>query len=362
MRPDTLNVRAVLRGIVYVLFLVISVIAGVEILLRLFFGNPTQFDAHRYLFASEGAFRVIGPKLWTYAPSRELRLLAVYQFPGARLIPAAAPRIEFDCLYRTNNLGLVEGRNFRAGDKAVVVFGDSYTEGQGGCPWFYRLEERFPDAPLLNGGLQGLGPLSWQLMAEHLAETGIEIERIVVVAISNDFKRDPWAWPDGALDCMSHWHCRPDEYWQPLRPNEDAASVLSRADARAEARYKGQTKWWKLHQLLQLSSYGYAIGSAMLGAGAKAEIQPQKIEAIKALQKYDKSVHVILVSMRDEAVFGRKNPDSLLAEKMLAQASIPYRWCTLTRRDFLPLDAHPTAKGYVRLAECVEADLHGMGY
>lgn len=56
--------------------------------------------------------------------------------------------VEFDCRIRSNNLGLLQNDDVLPGKPTTIVFGDSFTSGQGGCPWFHKLQARRPQEQL----------------------------------------------------------------------------------------------------------------------------------------------------------------------------------------------------------------------
>jgi hypothetical protein len=361
------SLRSAFRHLTYLMYLFITVTVGLEITLRLFFFDPNYYWNHRYLFASQGAFVNIGKKLWTYSPNRQIRTIAVYGFPGSGFWPGASFRVEYDCLYTTNNVGLVQGADVHPGEHATLVLGDSFTEGHGGCPWFYRVERRLHRMRLLNGGLQGSGPDQWEKLTAYLLSQGIRIDRVLIVAISNDFKRDSFVWPQALLDCMNLWRsCDPNAHWQPLHPNEGVGSILERSRQWASLRHRGVNNGRKVHELLLRSSYAYTFAyniahntyrRATGPKGAEGTIHPEVAEAISSLRRLDNRLRVILVPQRDEVGMRQKNPDSISVEHLLNELSIPFEWCPLAGEHFMPLDGHPNAAGYNVLAGCVEAHL-----
>jgi hypothetical protein len=354
------------RGVGYTLYVAVTVLLGLEIALRLMFSDPNYYWNRRYLFTSEGSFINVSDKLWTYAPHRTLRSVAVYGFPGAGYLPAMHYRVEYDCLYPTNNLGLVQTTDVRSGESATLVLGDSFTEGQGGCPWFPKLEARLQSQRLLNGGLQGAGASQWKHLASHLRSLGIQFERILIVAISNDFKRDAFVWQESTLRCVNSFDCEPNSFWEAIRFGESTESLLERSRKRAEARLKEETWKRKVNEILQRLSYVYSYSSpiilSVLGRsqnqkGGEAWLHPEAAAAISSLREFDPKLRVILVPQRDEVATRRMNLDSRLVEGFLKKMSVPFEWCELTSAHYMPLDGHPNAAGYEVLSACVEERL-----
>jgi hypothetical protein len=343
-------------------YLLIVVAIGLEIALRLFFFDPNYYWAHRYVFASERAFVNVHENLWTYQPGRTIRSVAVYGFPLGGILPAARFRVEYDCTHATNNLGLVQERDVQPGEHATLVLGDSFTEGQGGCPWFDALARRMSGIRLINGGLMGAGPVQWRELVSHLQSRDVKIDRIVVVAISNDFKRGEFNWSQSELDCIDLWKCDGLSV-QPLRAGESADSILERSRQMAGSRHE-TFDWRMAHDLMLRMSYAYTFLSgiasqyfAHAGDEAHDSLHPAATEAFMWLLRLDKPLKVILVPQRDEVAIRQKNRDTILVERFLRQNSIWFDWCMLSGAHFLPLDGHPNAAGYDVLSRCVEAQL-----
>jgi hypothetical protein len=356
--------RKIVAGrVAFLVYLLVVVIIGLEIALRLFFFDPNYYWKHRYFFASQGAFVNIDENLWTYQPDRKVRSVAVYGFPVSSFLPAARYRIEYDCTHTTNNLGLVQERDVRPGEHATLVLGDSFTEGQGGCPWFDKLAKRVDGALLINGGLLGAGPVQWRELVSYLLEKGVQIDRMLVIAISNDFKRGEFNWSQSELDCVNLWKCDSANSVQPLRPDESAQSILERSRQMAKSRH--DTFDWKIaHDLMMRWSYAYTflfgvISQAFLHVTDQDHdtLHPAATEAFSWLLRLGKPLKVVLVPQRDEVGMRQKNHDTILVEQFLNRNSVSFDWCMLSGKHFLPLDGHPNAAGYDVLSRCVEAHL-----
>jgi hypothetical protein len=328
------------------------------LILRLSFGDANYYWEDQYLYSSPNAFINRSDGVWTYAPDTQIRQIGVYGFAGYRFIPAAAFRIEYDCLYETNNLGLVQRRDFSPGEHVTLVLGDSFTVGQGGCPWFYNLEEKLKEKKVVNGGLQATGLISWANLANYLLSKGLIIDNILIVAISNDFKRDAFNWPKQFFDCINVWNCPTEGLWAPVGLTESSESILNRSIARAAVRNATKTTRRKVHELLLRTSFAYtyisrAYSAIRIPASPDPRFPSGDADAIASLQRIDPKLKFVLVRQRDEAATKRMNADSIAAERFLQKRSIPFDWCKLEDRHYLPLDAHPNALGYEVLSNCV---------
>jgi len=92
---------------------------------------------------------------FAYEPDSSVRQLVV-------VVTKQGRAIEYDTTLTTNNLGLVQKRNLSPGETAVVVIGDSFTEGVGAPPWFYDVEAEIGgEFRLANLGVVNTGAQHW---------------------------------------------------------------------------------------------------------------------------------------------------------------------------------------------------------
>src|SRR6185436_8170322 len=114
---------------------------------------------------------------------------------------------------------------------------DSFTAGQGGCPWFDRLQSRRPHERLVNGGLLGTGVEQWRRLVVHLQGRGVRVKRVLAIVIGNDFKRAVWTWSPEVLACLDHAACPVDDLgvWLPLTADESDNQLIARSARRFSA-------------------------------------------------------------------------------------------------------------------------------
>ncbi len=226
-----------LKNLLLIAFSTLFGLIIVESTLQLATHDPNYYFADRYLFSTPGYARDVSDRLWLYGPDNDIREVAVYGFSPRSILPGDAYRIEYQCRFSTNNLGLIQQRDFSGGDRVTLVLGDSFLAGQVGCPWFDRLSAAVPRVTLMNGGLMGTGVVHWAELVEFLSSQGITIERILIVAISNDFKRPPWIWSEQQLACLDQGQCKSEEYWEPIELESADEAILARAMERARMRH-----------------------------------------------------------------------------------------------------------------------------
>src|SRR4051812_17947608 len=116
------------------LLLVLTITITMIELAGLWIGNNGYFWENRQLFVSLDAMRPIGHAgLWTYRPNDTVVSAATYR------LSSMEAWVEYRCTLRTNRFGLTD-TNVDLDTAAVdfLVLGDSFLEGQGGCPWLTR--------------------------------------------------------------------------------------------------------------------------------------------------------------------------------------------------------------------------------
>ena len=356
--------RKVLSRIAYGLFVTLFVVVGSELMLRAVALDPFYYWKFRFQFVSPNAYVNRGDGVWTYRPNADLREVAVYGLPTPL---AREPKlwVEFHCRMRSNNLGLLQDDDVLPETPVTIVFGDSFTAGQGGCPWFHKLQARRPQDQLLNAGLLGTGFDQWWRLFEYLRTQGVVAKRLLIIAISNDFKRKAWTWPDTDFNCLDRGICTWDGVysWQPVRPDETDSELLARTRARYAMRFSNYSalSFW----FLSLEQYSYFLkflhiaveNIAGLMKFVTGGILPETEAALKAFKALGIPVKVLLVTQRDETGILGNEADATGAVAALKAHGLPYDWCRLNYDDFLPIDGHPSAAGYDKLVACADQAL-----
>jgi hypothetical protein len=350
----------------YRLFVTLFVLIGAELVLRAIAPDPFYYWKFRFQFVSPNAYLNRGEGFWTYRPSTALREVGVYAMPSPL---AREPKlsVEFDCRMRSNNLGLLQDDDVLPGLPRTMVFGDSFTSGQGGCPWFHKLQARRPQDKLLNAGLLGTGPDQWWRLFEYLRVQGVVADRVLLVAISNDFKRKAWTWPDSDFNCLDRGSCTWDGVysWQPVRAEETESELLARTRARYDMRFSNYSavSFWFL-SLEQHSMFLKFLHMAVENLGAffvpgKAGVLPETEAALKGFKSLGIPVKVLLVTQKNETGTLGNEVDLAAAVATLDAHGLPHELCRLSHEDFLQLDGHPTAAGYEKVVACVDRALGG---
>jgi hypothetical protein len=335
----------------------------------------SDFDIHteyRFPFYSPNSIQNRAPGVWTYRPNTRIREVAVYETPS--LFPLQ-PRfnVEYDCFMQSNNWGLLQERDIDSNHSWTLILGDSFTAGEGGCPWFDRLQARRPDDHLVNAGFIGSGLAQWDLLLKYLCQRGLRIRRVLMIAIGNDFQRLPFNWPQPILDCLDRDSCPPadrDGMWTPVRMDETHAELEMRGRVRFSKRFGNMGRKDLMTLYIERNSYLYKFVSRArqtaktLIRGARkpggTRIPPSANAALDSLQALHVPFRVLMVSEKDEAGWLDKNSDSRAAEAALKAHRIPYSWCRIPRSGFMRNDMHPNRAGYDKLVACADAALGSL--
>jgi hypothetical protein len=355
--------RSIVRFLRRSLAIVGLTVMAIEIA-GLVIGNNGYFWTARQLYLSTGALRPIGMDgLWTYAPNSDIVSAATYR------LSAIEGWVEYHCHFKTNRFGLIDsnydGEYHRAVD--YVILGDSFLEGQGGCPWITRasLPEHFPI--VINAGLQGASIRTMELLENWLNED-VAIRNIAILMISNDFKRLPipgiWRNRHG---CLVEGNCEPrlDYVWSIAADVTDQALVEL---SRHIANQSNAGFWAQVAATLGYHSLSFSLIQRYAAAFSSADPITSKSDelafsinfaALRRLHEKYPELKIVLVPQRDEVgLLGSENGDTARVKKFLSEQRIAYQLCLLSLADYMPSDGHPNRAGYHKLRMCLDRALH----
>jgi hypothetical protein len=349
--PFLLTIGSILLGIV-----------GIEILCRLFLPSIANRDREPhviYFFDGPSTiFRNYGD-IFTYVPNSDIKILTVsYSEKDFR--------IEYDNDIQTNNFGLVQDSAVNPGKVSFMLLGDSFTEGVGASPWFPLASTEISKLGYqpINGGIGGSGFGSWLKLDRYLAAADINIRKVVILFISDDFHRPVWNVRPNELRCLSDQSsCSVGSevfFRYRLPPPEALASWVTRIrEARAT------TLGAQAQALVPATYYIYKQLSERLRLtpGARARVaweERGEDEARAAIGEFikiygPKNVAFLHLPEKGELASG---PDSLglNARRSIQQAGGKlldgFVLCHLTEADYHPNDLHPNRRGYEKIAAC----------
>src|SRR4029077_1116528 len=140
--------------------------------------------------------------------------------------------VEYDYRFRTNNFGLVQDADIAPERDSLLLLGDSFTEGQGAEPWFRLVSPEIAKLgyQAINGGLMATGFEQWLKLDRYLAASKVRIEKIVVLFISDDYRRPVHNFRPDELRCLADLSlCRAaEDYLFRLPPGAELSSWIAK--------------------------------------------------------------------------------------------------------------------------------------
>lgn len=301
-----------------------------------FDGSSTIFENHEDIF--------------TYLPHNEIRNVTAF-FSDDGFV------VEYDYRFKTNNYGLVQDVDIAPARDSVLLLGDSFTEGQGAEPWFSLVSpaiDRLGYQPI-NGGVLGTGFHQWLKLERYLVAKNIQIRKLVVLFISDDYHRPVWHIPPAVAGCLSAppvCHVE-DSYLYRLPPREElSAWIASVRTARGPMKPR-----LKLSAAVLLpASYSVYMYFRQLITFAHAE-RESRAAIGELIRTYGPAnVAFIHLPQKDEVAHG-PNDLGLRARRAIDDAGGAlfdgFKLCQLTGSDYYTNDNHPNKGGYAKIAACV---------
>ena len=289
-----------------------------------------------------------------YPPHRSVRSVLLY-----------GDEIELDVSFRTNDLGLVDHRDYLPAVPAQPSYafvGDSYAAGvEGGRPWLPELRDRLGiQAYAL--GMGATGVLGFERMLESMSRL-LEFSDVVFVAISDDFFRPLWrprVRDDGlwvCVDAESDADCAgglPIARLMTRNASADELFAQAREIHAERARARG------IARSLLRSSRVLVVARDLLAAqlrGARGDtVAEESFAALERVRAAHPDARIRFVHVPDKYETQRGAYDLDLAAR-LADTGIEYLpvlgACPWSPQRYLARDNHPDAAGYQALAECV---------
>ena len=342
---------------------------GAELFLRLF-APPRFYPAShliglhrpRYMMWSSPHFRLDEQGAVRYRPNETIRLVAV-----------CYGRVIYDVRYRTNNLGLIDHRDYKAGParpvgaRRIAIVGDSFVAGMhGGEPWVPALRDRVQESgeniEIYNLGVSG----TCFVHAEKLLKSvgaALSFDEIVILGLSDDFGRSFWT-PHSQGDKI--WFAREGLPIDVVLRRRPAGRIISGDEAQEELVARAE-RWYEEEKraaqstglvgrsyLVQLGRIAYR---RFVGHRKSNKVCAwENVAALSQIRKEFPDVPISFVHVPRRGEIERAAYE-LDAEPLLRQAGIRYvpalrdaDWSTDEFQDF---DGHPNALGYRRIADYV---------
>jgi len=316
--------------------------AGSEALGQYWFGDPYNYSSYRFTYLSPDAFVTLDNGSWTYRPDTTVTETIVYKKPFGGYFA------ESTCDYPIDDVGFIGNPSGRR-NYDVLLLGDSFTAGEAGCSWMPELRRRVPQLAIYNAGLAATGVENWAMSERYLLDRGFRFAHVVMIFIDNDFFR-PLAGRNGEGAACLHdiARCTPRDYSYPLVAGMDLAAVSA---SRVHTRFRDEVDYWWMRNLWV--SHFLIDSISRRWTGRPIAVSEATLTALRAIEADGGTLHLIKVSTKTEAALRADSAYSEVVDRMLATRGLTYDRCPIPYAEFFSYDAHPTARGYARLAACV---------
>ena len=318
--------------------------------------EPLLFLSHAPRLDEAGAVR--------FAPRQSMRMVVMF-----------SDEVEVDARFATNNVGLVDPRDYVPGPakrRRYAFVGDSYAAGvEGDRPWVAALRDRTGiEAHAL--GVSATGILAFErMLRSHLAS--FPSSDVVIVAISDDFLRPLWR-PLAAGDEMRLCPAAQGDAECMRRPPTASLIALDTPASELVARARGfleqrESERSGLRSLLRHSRVLMLARTAARQWMLREDRGPVLEESIAALGRVRLAypgARIRLVHVPDRGETARGTYD-LALRGPVESAGIEYLpvlgTCPWSVELYFPRDNHPNPAGYEALGRCVGAmlGLEGAG-
>ena len=338
-------------------------LVAAELVMRTVMPLPSNWDP-RVLLYSAGVIRNEPWGGYGYEPNKTM------QFELAYLLNPKVPRLEPEYAYRitTNSYGLVQLNEPVPDKPAILLLGDSFTEGQGASPWFYDVEKRWPaesQYQLLNGGLFGTGFQHWTPIYRRLAAT-LQVRKVVILFIAHDWLRFVFARPPETLACLQSLpSCDGSSLFYGLPDDPAAAEAELQQVARKRAAYVMKVdreqpfvERFALFRYLLQPSYRWLRGTIGGDEPNAVNFAASRQALLDLAAEIGRDNLVLLHLPHREEVDAGPNALSLKGREVIRQAGLKlvdgFAMCGIRPADYHVRDGHPNADGYRKIGLCVE--------
>jgi len=270
--------------------------------------------------------------------------------------------IEYDYIISTNNAGLVMQKDLKNAEEVIYIVGDSFTEGQGASPWFYKMEEFYnnTNVKLVNLGILGTGPKQWNNLENFITnQFNLAVKGSVINIIPSDMTREVWVFKKKEITCLVSRVCNYLGGFQgfDFEVNDNNYKIKkSLLDSFNNKIPKDNFKNFIKKSYVIVDIYRYIKNFL------KAPIIKSNEEALLNLKRAAKNnVFVNLISQKpiDSKKFSNNNLSKNLI-KFLEKNKFDFKWCHIPSNGFHKNDGHPNEKGYIILRKCTEDALKAL--
>jgi hypothetical protein len=347
--------REYLKAGLAILVLCFVSLAGLELLGQLYFaGNPNYFFEHRFLYTTANSFRNVRG-FWTYQPNSRIDEIAIYRTPFRNFFK------EYECHYRTDRLGFLDNPESDRRTYDVLLLGDSFTAGAGGCSWVDGLRAKVPGYAIYNAALPGTGWANWAEIKSYLETQGYEFRQVILVFIAGDWSRRLKSKGERELACLRDVTRCVHEVYYPLDEKTDLFEMSARR-ARLRPNQLSDKLGYLWRKYFWVSEFLVSQGVPLF---SQPDVRGVSVDG-EATAAFDRIVSIseptrfVRIATKDEAALRTEDAETLVVSKFFADRSLQFETCRLDMDDFLGYDGHPNRRGYDKVAACVAQVVRGL--
>jgi lysophospholipase L1-like esterase len=351
------NLKGLKTNLLITLISFIVTLLFIEIFYHFFFAD--NFHNKRFLFITKPSL-LDQNKSFGYSKNTIVREIAVYG-NGKKF------HIEYDTSFKTNNIGLVQKKNFDKGKKSIVIIGDSFTQGQGVTPWFYQLEDDWTnnEYQLINLGIIGTGIVQWKDTLQWFSSIG-KINQIFICCISDDWIRPRWyIWENLERNVLvfnllvknNFKRSRKNPVIYIIERDSNYNTILKRANDIANLSEGGIKKFFTnffLSSITHRVFFQEKVPSPNYSEIIFSENMTSFDHIISAYGP--KKITVLHLPQKQEVIQGEYSELGTKIKNLILSRHIPYidglALCKLNKGDFYQDDDHPNASGYKKIYAC----------
>ena len=340
------------KAVLTILSVIVALGIGEVAVRSLGLGQPLE----RSLLFSSPTWQQDGGNAIRYLPNQNIRTVGVY-----------GGNIEYDIRFHTNNLGFIDhvdyARDAASSRKHYAFVGDSFIAGyHGGEPWVPQLRDRVRgrNIEIYNLCIDGTGIEHFSRLLKSVSQQ-ISFTTIVIVAISNDFRRDYW-YPQVQGNDISF--CREkaglpecDRIARIIPHDSPVVEIQKIAEQMADSMKEGK-RIFKQPQLLALLKQ---TQRNLFGRSAYGEktVEHSLLSLKKIRDAFPAAeIHLVHLPQKEEVATGVYLLDF---GKRMEETGIRYfpalQQCNWTSDMFFKHDAHPNSAGYRNISSCVSSYL-----
>jgi hypothetical protein len=318
------------------------------------------FDGPDTIFRDHGA-------IFTYVPHSDIRVVTL-SYSDVDF------NTEYDYHIQTNNFGFVQDTDVIPEQTSLLLLGDSFTEGVGAEPWFRLVSSEIAKLGYqpINGGIGGTGFSSWLKLDRYLVAADIRIKKLVILFISEDYRRPAWNINPGELRCFSDLSlCRVEEgvfFRYRLPPPEELPTWVAKIRARRVAN-RVATLRARVRALMPATHLVYKYLTELVRPSPQMAWDERGEQESRAaipefIKRYGPENVAFIHLPRKEEIDSGPDVFGLKARRAIQEAGgrlfDGFKLCGLVAADYHPNDLHPNSRGYGKIAACTMSVIKEM--